>query len=145
MRPLLALALIAALAGCDALTGDPDRAEVVPSRFLPSEANPLTVPDTVTVGEFFGAVVTTAGGGCEGPGELHVENEPFTSTATLRPFSVVSGAEVCPAILIMHPRATPLVFTELGQAVVRAVGQVGSRGSTRDTTVERAVVVVPRR
>ena len=147
MRPIAALALIAGLAGCDTLSGGPDYTEVrQPGLFAPWEANPLAVPDTVTAGEYFGAVVTTIGGGCIRAGEVLVDAERPGRTATLQPIDIARTTEdgVCTADLLVFPRAVALAFDEPGLATVRAVGRVQEGGTSRDTTVERTVVVRPR-
>ena len=105
------------------------------------------MPDTVTAGEYFGAAVTTVGGGCERAGEVEVDDGWPGRVATLRPYDITRTPEggACTYILNVFPRAVALVFYEPGLATVRAEGRVWVLGGVdRDTTVERTVVVRPR-
>lgn len=146
MRPL-ALLLFLAVAGCDTMLSDGPEAIVTRQLgvFLPSQTAPLTVPDTVTVDELFGAVVTTSGGGCVS-GAGGIERERESQAVTLRPYDVslvpVNGA--CPLPLLEFPRAVVVRFSEPGRAVVRAVGRDGFGPDADELVVERTVVVVPR-
>ena len=149
MKPLLAVALLAALAGCDTLSG-PDF-ETVRQLGHPTlssqEVEPLAAPDTVVAGEPFEVTVVTDGGGCHVRAD-GVEIDASREAVELRPYDIVrvpvSDRAACAAILQFLPRTAVVVLAEPGRRLLRVVGGSGPNPESNPVVVERVVVVQER-
>ena len=150
MKPILALAALALLAGCDSAGGGETR---VPGELVRNEFDfpALAVPDTVVVGQQFTATTFTIGGGCYRIGDT--EATVGNVSAEVRPFDLFldpgpNGA--CTADLAYFPHTATFAFRQPGTATVRVVGTAGRSGfgvptaETPRVTIEKTVVVVAR-
>lgn len=148
MKPVLTLAVLLSLAGCDTMAGAETR---FPGTLLRNDPNyeTITAPDTVVAGRPFAVAVFTVGGGCFQRGDEEVV--VGSRVAEIRPFDVFvdpgpNGA--CTADLAYYPHAVAFAFAEPGTAVLRAIGTAGGGGfgppavGAPLVTVERTVVVV---
>lgn len=130
------LCFVAALAGCS-LVGPDDRERLGIIQILPSQPARVTVPETAEIGEPFTVMVVTHGGGCLSPGPTRVQREGMA--ATVRPYDVHTGGDVCPADVRLYEHTATLRFDQPGTATVHFQG-IGHPGG-EVVTVTRTVTI----
>lgn len=131
-----ALAIAVLVAGCERTAGPDERRKTGTIRFF--EDPVLTrVPDTVAAGRSFSVSIRTYGGGCVRKGDTEVAQEERSATVT--PFDVHSGANVCTAELKLFEHTATVTFRSPGSATVRFRGRAEPGDSV--VTVSRPVVV----
>lgn len=149
MKPLVALALVAALVGCDSLSGPESEAVRLLGEpaMASQEVEPLMVPDTVAVGEPFEVTVVTQGGGCHERAD-GLEVDAGGQAVELRPYDIVlvprSDWAACTRLLRYLPRTATVTLAEPGRRLLRVVGGRGLTPESEPVVVERVVVVEER-
>lgn len=115
------------------------RVGLIDPGFGPNSPSPVVLPDTVTAGVPFTAVVSTYGGtGCVRPDRSNVLTAGLTADIT--PYdSVYVGPNVCLADLHAYPRPVQLQFSSPGSAQIRVHG----RSIDSTVTLERSITVRP--
>jgi hypothetical protein len=128
---------VVALCSCDGLfEHDGERSQVGAISFY-SEPVTVEAPDTVAVNQPFAVLVRTYGNGCVSQGRTQLVLNGLQATVT--PYDVHDGGDICPDILRMFDHEVTLTFEEAGVGVVTFRG----RREPEDTmTTETRVVQV---
>ena len=98
----------------------------------------IEAPETVQRGQSFSVRVRTYGGGCisQGPTDVHVDG----LRATVTPFDIHSGANVCTSELRFFQHEATLRFDRAGSALVVIRGM--RRPGDQPVAEQRTVIVM---
>lgn len=128
MKPILAVAAVVLLTGCDALSGAPDlEYRRVPGELVTGDAYTptISVPAQIRPGVPVPVTVTTEVGGCKKPGD-ETEVAFVDGAVEIRPYdqALVPTDVFCNAISVYHAHTVQVTFPQAGPFLIRAVGRL---------------------